>query len=96
MKHCSCCSKISNAGIFTVAKYCKKLKNLEIGLSQFPKNLISMIEHNGIKVKRGLPETGRKYALKQNLGLFSGPSGSGVMNCSAALDMSDGMGSSSK
>jgi len=71
------CSKISNAGLFTVAKYCKKLKYVEVGNVQFPANLLKLVEGRGIRVKKGAPETQTNH---QNLGLVAGPSGADFMD----------------
>eukprot|EP00091_Calanus_sinicus_P001491 TRINITY_DN11487_c0_g1_i1.p1 TRINITY_DN11487_c0_g1~~TRINITY_DN11487_c0_g1_i1.p1 ORF type:complete len:104 (-),score=26.07 TRINITY_DN11487_c0_g1_i1:60-371(-) len=70
------CSKISNAGLFTVAKYCKKLKLVEVGNVQFPANLLSLVEGRGIKVKKGAPEAQTNHKQFANLG----PSGADLMD----------------
>lgn len=48
----SCCHKISKAGLFTVVKYCTKLRSVEIGNTQFPKGLLSLMESRKISVKQ--------------------------------------------
>jgi len=70
------CHKISNAGLFTVAKYCKKLKLVEIGEVRFPPNLISLIQNNGIRIQRGLPDTPTRMEISQDLDVLSGPGSS--------------------
>lgn len=74
------CSKISNAGLFTVAKYCKKLKYVEVGNVQFPANLLKLVEDRGIRVKKGAPEAQTNHQQIANLGLVAGPSGVDLMD----------------
>lgn len=49
----SSCYKITKSGLYTVAKYCTKLKSVEIGKSQFPGFLLSFMHDKKISVKKG-------------------------------------------
>jgi len=64
----SCCLKISNAGLFTVAKYCKKLENVDIGKVQFPTYLLSYLQDKNISIKKSNFYTRSSPTLRKSAG----------------------------
>ena len=46
------CPKISNAGLFTVAKYCKNCKQIYVGDHQFPNQLVEVVENMSVRITK--------------------------------------------